>query len=279
MAQRRMVSLKVIDTDIFLDMPLSTQALYFHLITRADDDGFIANHNKIMRMIGSNNDDMKILLSKEFIIPFESGVCVIKHWKIHNLIRSDRYNETIYKIEKDSLKEDHNKVYIPNVIPEDIPHVTQMDTQSSLGQGSSGKINKGKINNSDLKQGKTPTAELTAQSKKIIHPLYNPIKDSFLSKNGNQFTDYKKEGMAIKGLIKKAETRFPEDPGSFIKSAIEIFYDLTQSNDKYWNSQPFIPSRLNSSGIFDSVLKQMQEDVFIPNEPDYDNMEAGEIIF
>jgi len=65
MAQRRMVSLKVIDTDIFLDMLLSTQALYFHLITRADDDGFIANHNKIMRMIGSNNDDMKILLSKE----------------------------------------------------------------------------------------------------------------------------------------------------------------------------------------------------------------------
>ena len=108
MAQRRMVSLKVTDTDLFLDMPLSTQALYFHLITRADDDGFFANPKKIMRMISCTEDDLKILMSKEFVIPFESGVCVIKHWKIHNLIRSDRYNETIYKVEKASLKEDHN---------------------------------------------------------------------------------------------------------------------------------------------------------------------------
>jgi hypothetical protein len=128
-----MVSLKVTDTDIFLDMPLSTQALYFHLITRADDDGFFANPKKIMRMINCTEDDLKILMSKEFVIPFESGVCVIKHWKIHNLIRSDRYSETIYKAEKASLIEDHNKVYIPNVIPED----TQMDTQSRLELGKS----------------------------------------------------------------------------------------------------------------------------------------------
>ena len=128
MAQRRMVSLKVTDTDIFLDMPLSTQALYFHLITRADDDGFFANPKKIMRMISCTEDDLKILMSKEFVIPFKSGVCVIKHWKIHNLIRSDRYSETIYKVEKESLNEDHNKVYIPNVIPD----VNQLDTQSRL---------------------------------------------------------------------------------------------------------------------------------------------------
>ncbi len=126
MAQRRMVSLKVTDTDTFLDMPLSTQALYFHLITRADDDGFFANPKKVMRMINCSEDDLKILMSKEFVIPFESGVCVIKHWKIHNLIRSDRYNETIYKAEKASLIEDNNKVYIPNVIP----NVNQLDTQS-----------------------------------------------------------------------------------------------------------------------------------------------------
>ncbi len=133
MAQRRMVSLKVTDTDIFLDMPLSTQALYFHLITRADDDGFFGNPKKIMRMINCSEDDLKILMAKEFVIPFEDGICVIKHWKIHNLIRSDRYTETIYKEEKASLKEDHNKVYIPNVIP----HVNQLDTQSRVVQGSS----------------------------------------------------------------------------------------------------------------------------------------------
>lgn len=144
MAQRRMISLKVIDTDIFLDMPLSTQALYFHLIARADDDGFIANHNKIMRMIGSSKDDMKILLSKRFIIPFESGVCVIKHWKIHNLIRADRYSETIYKEEKSRLKEDQNKAYIPDVIPNVIPDGNQMEPQVRLGKVSKGNINKPK---------------------------------------------------------------------------------------------------------------------------------------
>jgi len=135
MAQRRMVSLKVTDTDIFLDMPLSTQALYFHLIQRADDDGFFGNPKKIMRMINCSEDDLKILMSKEFVIPFESGVCVIKHWKIHNLIRSDRYNETIYKEEKASLKEDTNNVYIPDVIP----NVNQLEPQSSLGQVKLGK--------------------------------------------------------------------------------------------------------------------------------------------
>ncbi len=133
MAQRRMVSLKVTDTDVFLDMPLSTQALYFHLITRADDDGFFGNPKKIMRMINCSEDDLKILMAKEFVIPFEDGICVIKHWKIHNLIRSDRYTETIYKEEKASLKEDHNKVYIPNVIP----NVNQLDTQSRIVQDSS----------------------------------------------------------------------------------------------------------------------------------------------
>ncbi len=72
-----MFSLKIIDTDLFLDMPLSTQALYFHLSLRADDDGFIGNHKKIMRMIGATEDDMRILIAKQLIIPFESGVCVI----------------------------------------------------------------------------------------------------------------------------------------------------------------------------------------------------------
>ena len=95
-----MFSLKVIDTDMFLDMPLSTQALYFHLSMRADDDGFIGNHKKIMRMIGSSDDDMKILIAKQLIIPFETGVCVIKHWRVHNYIQKDRYNPTFYKAEK-----------------------------------------------------------------------------------------------------------------------------------------------------------------------------------
>ena len=111
MAQRRMFSKRITETDTFLDMPMSTQCLYFHLNMSADDDGFIGNVKTIKRMVGANDDDLKILLSKEFLIPFESGVVVIKDWKIHNYIRSDRYNETVYQEEKQQLKQLKNGSY------------------------------------------------------------------------------------------------------------------------------------------------------------------------
>lgn len=118
MARKRMFDIEIVDTDLFLEMPQSTQNLYFHLGMRADDDGFISNPKKIIRTIGANEDDLKILITKKFIIPFESGVIVIRHWKINNYLRSDRYTETLYKDEKRQLVEDENSVYnlgIPNV--------------------------------------------------------------------------------------------------------------------------------------------------------------------
>ena len=133
MAERRMFAKSIIDSDAFLDMSLSTQALYFHLSMRADDDGFVNNPKKIMRMIGSSDDEMKILMAKKFLLGFESGVVVVKHWKIHNYIRTDRYNETNYKHEKALLVEDENKSYSLG-IPHDIPTVNQMDTQVRLGK-------------------------------------------------------------------------------------------------------------------------------------------------
>ena len=118
MARKRMFDIEIVDTDLFLEMPQSTQNLYFHLGMRADDDGFVSNPKKIIRTIGANEDDLKILVTKKFIIPFESGVIVIRHWKINNYLRSDRYTETLYKDEKRQLTEDENGVYnlgIPNV--------------------------------------------------------------------------------------------------------------------------------------------------------------------
>lgn len=141
MANRRMFSLKIIDTDLFLDMPMSARLLYYDLSMRADDDGFVASPKKIQRMVGVSDDDFKLLMAKQFIIPFESGVCVIKHWRIHNYIRPDRYTETIYKDEKEQLAE-KNGQYDLNVIPNDIPTVTQMDTQVRLGKDSIGKDKK-----------------------------------------------------------------------------------------------------------------------------------------
>lgn len=111
MANRRMFSKKITDTDIFLDMPLSAQALYFHLNMHADDDGFIANTKTIRRMIGASDDDLKLLFTKQFIFAFESGVVVIKDWKIHNYIRKDTYSSTIYGLEKEQLSQDDNGSY------------------------------------------------------------------------------------------------------------------------------------------------------------------------
>lgn len=136
MAERRMFAKTIIDSDAFLDMPLSAQALYFHLSMRADDDGFINNPKKIQRMIGASDDDGKLLILKRFIIQFESGVIVIKHWKIHNYIRTDRYKPTIYQEEKAQLDEKDNKAYTENYdgMSLGIPNDNQMDTQDRLGK-------------------------------------------------------------------------------------------------------------------------------------------------
>lgn len=135
MAERRMFSKTLIDSDMFLDMPSSTQCLYFHLSMRADDDGFINNPKKIQRVIGSSDDDLKLLIAKNFIIPFDSGVVVIKHWKIHNYIRNDRYKETLYLEEKSQLNVGENKEYILG-IPSGIPMVSERETQVRLGKDS-----------------------------------------------------------------------------------------------------------------------------------------------
>jgi uncharacterized phage protein (TIGR02220 family) len=110
-AERRMFAKTIIDSDAFLDMPISARLLYYDLAMRADDDGFINSPKKIMKFIGATNDDMNILILRKFIIPFDNGVVVIKHWRIHNYIRKDTYNETSYKEEKAMLELDENKAY------------------------------------------------------------------------------------------------------------------------------------------------------------------------
>ena len=111
MAEKRMFSNKVIGSDAFLEMPDSTQNLYFHLSMSADDDGFVDKVKTIMRMTGKKEDDLKILIAKSFVIPFDSGVLVIKDWRINNYLRSDRYNETIYLKEKAQLTLTRNNSY------------------------------------------------------------------------------------------------------------------------------------------------------------------------
>lgn len=106
-----MFTSQIIDSDAFQDMPLSAQALYFHLGMKADDDGFLGNPKRVQKMIGASEDDMKLLLMKKFIYLFDTGICVIKHWKMHNYIQKDRYKPTAYEHEKDMLEIKKNKAY------------------------------------------------------------------------------------------------------------------------------------------------------------------------
>lgn len=132
MAERRMFAKSIIDSDAFLDMPLSAQALYFHLSMRADDEGFVGNPKRIRAMIGASEDDMKLLLIKRFLLAFESGVVVIKHWKIHNYIQSDRSKQTTYIEEKSTLGLDGKKAYIYKTDTECIQNGYNLDTQVTI---------------------------------------------------------------------------------------------------------------------------------------------------
>ena len=137
MAQRRMFSKKIVETDLFMEMSPTAKLLYFYLNMGADDDGFVGNPKTIKMISGATDDDLKILIAKQFIIPFESGVIVIKDWKIHNYIQKDRYNQTQYIKEKNQLLVEENGSYTKC-----IQNVSMLDTQVRLGKESLGKESK-----------------------------------------------------------------------------------------------------------------------------------------
>jgi len=146
MAERRMFAKTIIDSDAFIDMPVTARLLYYDLSMRADDDGFVNSPKKIMRMIGASQDDMAMLIMKKFIIPFDNGIVVIKHWRIHNYIRKDMYHETKYKEQKELLALDENNAYtlnyddaVTNPLQVRDEVVTSPSTQDRLGKDRLGK--------------------------------------------------------------------------------------------------------------------------------------------
>lgn len=157
MAERRMFAKTIIDSDAFLDMPLSTQALYFHLCMRADDEGFVNSPKKIQRMVGCTDDDARILISKKFIIPFDSGVVVIKHWRIHNYIRADRLNPTNYEEERKLLSVKNNGAY--SFCQSDVSQMSvTCQSDVSIGQARQGQVRLGKVRQGESKE-ETPTLD------------------------------------------------------------------------------------------------------------------------
>ncbi len=183
MAERRMFALKITDSDAFLDMPKSSQALYFHLAMRADDDGFISSPKKIMRMIGASDDDMKILLAKRFLLSFDTGIVVIKHWRLHNYIAKDRYTETIYKEEKEKLFIKANGAYTDH--PEDvaIPYTPCIQDDDTV-KLSIVKVREGK---DSKEKGKREKKEFTPPT---LEEVQEYVKDKQLVINPTSFYTY-----------------------------------------------------------------------------------------
>ena len=196
MAERRMFAKTIVLSDAFLDMPLSARCLYFTLGMLADDDGFVNSPKSIMRQAGASTDDLNLLMAKRFILAFDSGVIVIKHWRIHNYIQKDRYKESKYMEEKATLMIDQNGAYT-----ECIQDVSTLDTQVrlgkdrvrlELGEGSKGK----KETTHDLLQKLLPDYTI---------PMVLQVKmGEWITYKAERKEQYKEQGM--KSLLRQIET-------------------------------------------------------------------------
>lgn len=201
MSKKRMFSPQITDSDAFLDMPLSTQCLYFHICMHSDDEGFCNQPKKIMRMLGASEDDLKLLLVKKFMLSFENGVVVIKHWYIHNYIAKDRFTETVYREEKNQLTLDEQKVYHKSkeckVYTECIQDVSQMCTQYSIDKI---REDKSRLEESvDIEQSSHPTPS------RMQKPTLEEVTAYFLEIGGSEaeashyFDYYTSNGWKVSG--------------------------------------------------------------------------------
>lgn len=162
-----MFSMSIMDSDAFLDMPLTSQLLYVHLGMRADDEGFIGNPKRIIRMMGANDDDMKILIAKKFVLEFSSGVVVMKHWRMHNTIRMDRFAPTVYRREKDQLYLKENRAYTfskdgTSLATRRQPIGNRLATQVKLSKDN---INIATLNPEDIEK----TEKIKAEIRAMVH--------------------------------------------------------------------------------------------------------------
>ena len=204
MAERRMMSKSIIKSDTFLDMPATTQNLYFHMLLDADDDGFINAPKSIMRMIGAKDDDMKVLAAKQFVIPFESGVVVIKDWKIHNYIQNDRYKPSTLP-ERDLLNIQKDKTY---TLKND---VSRMDTECiqtvSIGKDRLGKVRLGKDRIGKDRVGKDSIDTLCHVSHDDVDKSHIEIIEYLNLKTGSKFKPTTKPYVqAIRSRLKEGYT-------------------------------------------------------------------------
>lgn len=243
MAERRMMSKSIIKSDTFLDMPATTQNLYFHMLLDADDDGFINAPKSIMRMIGAKDDDMKVLAAKQFVIPFESGVVVIKDWKIHNYIQNDRYKPSTLP-ERDLLNIQKDKTY---TLKSD---VSRMDTECiqtvSIGKDRLGKDRLGKDRIGKDRVGKDSIDTLCHVSHDDVDKSHYEIIEYLNLKTGSKFKPTTKPYVqAIRSRLKEGYT-------------VDDFKTVIDKKCREWNGTKLekylTPKTLFAPSHFDTYL-------------------------
>ena len=207
MAEKRMFSMKILGSDAFLDLPLTTQALYLHLCMRADDDGFLNNAKAVTRLIGATEKDLKTLIEKRFILSFKSGVIVIKHWKIHNTIRKDRQHGTQYSDEMATLKTKENGSYteIDNQVTTNCqPNDNQMTTKCLTSECQMATENS--IEENSIEQNRedyytsSPSGAVSRLNADKVLEIYNEICSDYFPK-ANRLTEKRKQ--AIRKITKQ----------------------------------------------------------------------------
>lgn len=260
-----MFSKKITNTDQFLDLPLSSQALYFHLNMNADDDGFVNNVRSIIRLVGASNDDFKLLVAKQFVIAFNDGITVIRDWRIHNYIQKDRRQPTLYKKELMQLGLDENNRYI-----KDPNHVSKLDTEC-IQPVSTGKVRLGKVSkdiDKDSKEDKRSLAKESAKDKKTPRPKH---KKRVYDKD----SDYYKLSEFFIKQIKKNNPNF-KDPN--IQKWSDDFRKIVEidkrdkhevamlikwvQKDSFWMSNVLSPAKLREK--YDQLIMRVSSN---PSEP------------
>lgn len=235
MAEKRMFAQSVIDSDMFLEMPATSQCLYFHLAMRADDDGFINKPKSIMRMVGAKDDDMNVLISKGFIKPFESGVVVVSHWKIHNNIRKDMYKPTVYQSEMKCLIVGKSGVYEycneSGTVPLQVRNESVTETEQNRLIDKN-RLDKNRLDKNNISPNKSADREIESD--------FEQLWSDYPSKQGKStaLKKYKsliKSGKATKEQVADGISRYND---YIKKSGTEkryIKYGSTFFNGECWN--------------------------------------------
>ena len=205
MAERRMISNEVADGDNFTEMPTSAQALYFHLIRKADDDGFVNNSRSIQRSVGCTTDDLKLLIAKSFLLTFDSNVICIRHWHVHNNIRKDRYRPTMFQRELSFLIINAEGIYEYNDELQDDNQLTTNCQPFDNEMTAQGRLNKNRLNknkgSSSNNQPARPTAPTLEQVVEYVAERGNKIDaekfydlyamNGWITSRGMPVTDWK----------------------------------------------------------------------------------------